>query len=86
MDFTVHIPDEIAPQLQAGGVDLSRQALEAIALEAYKSERITKKQLREMLGLTRYQLDGFLKDRGVMEEYTWEDLERDRATFSRLGF
>lgn len=83
----VHIPDEIVPQLQAAGGDLSRQALEALALEAYRNDRITKKQLREMLGFeTRYELDGFLKDRGSGDEYTWEDLERDRETLNRLGF
>jgi hypothetical protein len=36
MDLTVHIPDDIAPRLQAAGGDLSRRALEALALEEYK--------------------------------------------------
>ena len=86
MDLTVHIPDEIVPQLQIAGSDLSRRALEALALEEYKSGRISNAQLRKMLGFrTVNQIDGFLKERGVFHEYTVEDLERDRETLNRLG-
>lgn len=87
MELTVHIPDDIAPRLQAAGGDLPRRALEALALEEYKSGRITKPELRRLLGFgTRYKLDGFLKDHGVMEEFTMEDLEQDRADLRRMGF
>ena len=33
MDLTVHIPEELARRLTAAGGDLSRRALEALALE-----------------------------------------------------
>ena len=80
MDLTIHIPDEIAPRLQAIGGDLPRRALEALALAEYKNGHVTKPELRRMLGFgTRYKLDGFLKDHGVMDEFTMEDLEQDRA-------
>ena len=39
-----------------------------------------------MLGFeTRYELDGFLKERGVFHAYTMEDLRRERETLDRLG-
>jgi hypothetical protein len=39
---------------------LSRSALEGLALKEYKKERITKAELRRLLGFsTRYELDGF---------------------------
>ena len=80
MELTVHIPDEIMPRLQAAGGDLPRRALEVLALEECKSGHITKSELRRMLGFgTRYKLDGFLKDHGVKDEFTLEDLEQDRA-------
>jgi hypothetical protein len=61
MNLTVEIPDEIAGTL-GGGPDLSRRVLEGFALEEYKSERISKAQLRRLLGFeTRYELDGFLQ-------------------------
>lgn len=81
MELTVHIPDEVVQRLQAAGGDLSRRALEALALEEYKSGHITKPELRLMLGFgTRYKLDSFLKNHGVMtDETTMEDLEQDSA-------
>jgi hypothetical protein len=87
MDLTVQIPDELASRMSASGADLSRRALEALALEEFKSGRITKPELRRLLGFgTRYRLDGFLKAHGVYEDYTMEDFERDRDALKQLGF
>jgi hypothetical protein len=70
MDVTVQIPDDLASRLAAAGGDLSRRALEAFALEEFKSGRLTKPELRRLLGYeTRAALDGFLKAHGVFEEY-----------------
>jgi len=63
------------------------EAPEEQALEAYKVGDITGPELRRLLGFgTRYQLDGFLKSRGVFMNYTMEDLEREREDLRRLGF
>ena len=40
MNLTVEIPDDLARRLSAAGGDLSRRALEAFALEEYKSKRM----------------------------------------------
>jgi hypothetical protein len=65
---------------------LSRRALEAFALEEYKSGHLTKLELRQLLGYeTRVALDGFLKAHAVFEEYTLEDLEQERRDLMRLG-
>ena len=87
MDLTVHIPDEIATRLRSSGGDLSRRALEALALEEYKSGHITKAELRRLLGFgTRYRLDGFLKAHDVWLDYAMEDFELEREDLRRLGF
>ena len=87
MELTVQIPDELASRMSASGAALSRRALEALALEEFKSGRITKPELRRLLGFgTRYRLDGFLKAHGVYEDYTMEDFERDRDALKQLGF
>jgi hypothetical protein len=84
MEITVHIPDDLASRL---GSNLSRRALEALALEEFKHGRLSKVDLRRLLGFeTRAALDGFLKAHGVYFDYTLEDLERDREDLSRLGF
>jgi hypothetical protein len=61
MELLIQIPDELASRMSPSCVDLSRRALEALALEEFKSGRITKPELRRLLGFgTRYRLDGFL--------------------------
>jgi hypothetical protein len=65
---------------------LSRRALEGFSLEEYKVGRITKAELRRLLGFeTRYELDGFLKAHDVWMNYTIDDLRREVATLQLLG-
>jgi hypothetical protein len=86
MNLTIQIPDEIARDPAAAGGDLSRRALEAFALEEFKSGHLTSPELRQLLGYeTRAALDGFLKAHGVFEEQTLDDLERERPDSTRLG-
>ena len=86
MEFTLQIPDDLVSRMSTDGGDLSRRALEALALEEFKSGRITKPELRRLLGFsTRYQLDGFLKSHDVFDDYTMEDLEQELEGLKRLG-
>ena len=87
MTVTVHIPDDLAGRLSASGGDLSRRALEALAAEEYKHDRLTKPELQRLLGIeTSFQLDEFLKAHDVWIEYTLEDAERERESLERLGY
>jgi hypothetical protein len=87
MNLTVEIPDDLAGRLSAAGGDLSRRALEAFGLEEYKSGRITKAELRRLVGIaTRYELDGFLKAHEVWIDYSVEDFRREMQDLKRLGF
>jgi hypothetical protein len=87
MNLTLEIPDEVAARLNAAGADLSRRALEALIAEEYRQGRLTKPDLRRTLGFTTSdQIDTFLKTHAVRIEYTVEDLERERAGLTRLGF
>ena len=73
-------------KLPPGGRDLSREALEALAAEAFRRDRITKPELQRLLGIeTDYQLDGLLKAHGIWIEYTSEDAVREERTLDRLG-
>ena len=84
--LTLNLPDELSAALTASGQELSRAAIEAIALEAYRERRLITAQLRRILGFeTRYELDGFLKQHEVWLEYAPQDLERDRETHRQLG-
>jgi predicted HTH domain antitoxin len=86
MEVTMQIPDDIAARISQSGPDLSRRALESLALEELKSGRITEPELGRMLGLARLQIDGFLKAHGVYQDYTLEDFEQERQALKELGF
>jgi predicted HTH domain antitoxin len=86
MQVTVEIPDDLASQLIPAGQDSSRTLLEGAALKAFCEDRVTSYELCQILGFeTRYQLDGFLKDRGIHHgAYGPEDLKQDIRTIDRL--
>lgn len=85
MQFTVDLPDDLAGQLVPAGQDPARAALEDMAVEAYRAHRLTEHQLAVILGMDRYQLDGFLKQRQVWLEYTTDDLRKELDEQRRLG-
>lgn len=82
MEVTLHIPDDIAKRLSATGADVSRRALEAIALEGYREQTLTLHQVSEMLGLSRVETEDFLDEHhaplAVIDE---ADLDREAALF-----
>ena len=85
VEIVVKLPDDVAEKLQINGGDISRQVLESIALESYRSERLTGVQVMRILGFeSRMELDAFLKAHEVYLDYTLEDIERD-AEASRLA-
>ena len=85
MRIWLDLPDSVVAQLAEEGCDLSRAALEALAIDAYRTNRITAHQLCELLDIpSRYELDGFLKRHGVPLEYSLDDFEREGATSARL--
>ena len=86
MNVTVRIPDDLAERLSATGGSLERRALEALALAEYQVGRLTRAELRRLLGFeTRYELDGFLKAHGVNEGMTVAEFEQEQQAVDRLG-
>ncbi len=85
MNVTLRIPDKLAKRLSAQGSNLERRALEAFGLAEFQAGHLSSAELRQLLGFeTRYELDGFLKEHGVFEEYTLANLESERRTLDRL--
>jgi Uncharacterised protein family (UPF0175) len=61
MQIIVTLPDDLAQH-----PDPAREALEAFAIEGYRSGALSAYQTRQLLGFeTRYEFDGFLKDRQI---------------------
>lgn len=86
MQLIVEIPDDFAGRFNVGSNELSRRALELLALEQYKNGHLTESELQRLLGFgTRYELDGFLKAHEVWADVTIEDLRQDLRDLESLG-
>jgi hypothetical protein len=78
MDVQIHIPDELASAILVDQPDLARAALESLALEGYRSQRMSEAQVRRLLGFrTRMQVHAFLKQHNVYLNYSVQELEQD---------
>jgi predicted HTH domain antitoxin len=80
MQITVDLSDDIARHSDPG-----REALEALAIEGYRSGTLTHYQASQLLGMSRFECDGFLKSRQIYDHaYNAEDFEQDLAVFRQL--
>jgi len=80
MEITVKLPDDLVERKNPG-----REALEALALEGYRSGALSHYQASQLLGLSRFAFDGFLKERGIYDHaFGVEDLKQDEETLREL--
>ena len=80
MEITVELADDIAQHPNPG-----HEALEALAIEGYRAEKLSHYQASQLLGMTRFEFDALLKERDVFDHaYAEEDLRQDLATLARL--
>jgi Uncharacterised protein family (UPF0175) len=85
MQVTLNIPDDLAAHLTEAGKDLSRAALEALAVEGYRTERLTESEVRQMLGYeTRMEVHALLAAHDVDLHYTKEHLQQDIDASNKL--
>ncbi|MBI3695690.1 MAG: UPF0175 family protein [Acidobacteria bacterium] len=81
MKITVELPDDVAQHANAG-----REALEALVIEGYRSCALTHYQASHLLGLSRFEFDGFLKERNIYDHaYSLEDFEPITLTVSKTS-
>jgi len=80
MKITVELPDDVAQRPDPG-----REALEALAIEGYRSAALTHHEASQLLQLSRLEFDTLLKRRNIDEHaYDVEDLDQDLETLGRL--
>ncbi len=85
MDVQLQIPDDVARVIQNQQPDLSRAALEALALEGYRSQRLSEGQVRRFLGFrTRMQVHTFLQAHNVYLNYSIRELQNDLASLKHF--
>ena len=82
MEVILRIPDDVAECLALAGCDVSRRALEALALEGYREQALTLYQVSEMLGLSRVETEDFLGRHHVpLAAIGNAELDREAALF-----
>lgn len=80
----LQIPDDIAEKLVKKWKDLSRYALEALAIDAYRERILTAYEVQRLLGhSSRWQTEELLKRSGADLGYAEEDLREETATLRR---
>jgi predicted HTH domain antitoxin len=82
--LTLELPEDLAALLGAPQRDLSRTALEALAVEEYRAHRLSDKQFRRLLNVSRLEADRILKAHGVWLDYGLEDFEREGEALRQL--
>ncbi|HKS24573.1 MAG TPA: UPF0175 family protein [Thermoanaerobaculia bacterium] len=85
MKVSLEVPESLVERLGGSAADLSRAALEALAVEAYRQRRITRHELQQLMGIESfYEMEVFLKQHEVPLDYSIEDLKADIETSARL--
>jgi len=86
MKVTIDLPDDVSAALKGRWDDVPRRALEALAIEAYRTGALTETQVRRLLQLeNRFQVHELLKAHHVPLRYTEADLEDDLRAQRELG-
>ena len=86
MRVTLDLPDDISAALESQWQDIPRQALEALAVEGYRTGALTENQVRRLLDVeSRFQVHALLKDHRVPLRYTDADVGSDLAAHRELG-
>ena len=78
MAVTIELPPDVEQRLRAETPDLDCEAKEAMLVELYRQDKLSRYELSLALGLTRFETDAVLKQHNVIEDLpTPEELEED---------
>lgn len=84
MLVTIDIPEAVAKVLGENPGAIGRELLEQASAEAYRSGKLTRGQVRGMLGLDWEGTEQFLATHNCDRHYGVKELEEDRANLARI--
>jgi hypothetical protein len=83
MEVTIELPDDIARTL-GNAKEMPRKVLEAFVAEAYREQRLSRRQLSQVLGYDYWQTEEFLTQHEARRPFTLADLQVDRNSLASL--
>ena len=84
MTVMLELPDDVAQALASQG-DISRRALEALAIEGYRQETLTQLQVGKMLGLARIETEEFLARHVDFYTFDPQELHREAEALEKYA-
>lgn len=82
--ITIELPDTIIQELPPSSGGISRRVLEAVVLEGHRTERYSRGEVAQLLGLSWHESEQLLAEHGIPYQYALEDLDEDRQTLNRV--
>ena len=79
MQITVELPEDIARHPDPG-----REALQALAIEGYRSHKLTQFAVGQMLSLSRIETEDLLARHVDLYDYSSQELEAEAHLLNRL--
>lgn len=85
MAVTIQLPPEVEQRLRVSIADLDAAAKEAMLVELYRQEQLSRHELSCALGIDRFETDALLQRHNVTEDLpSTQELERDLERARRL--
>jgi len=85
MTLTISIPEALEEALRRNvGGDLDAYVREVLAVDLYRTRKLTHGQLQKFLGVSSHQADAVLKKHGGVDDVSAEELEQQVETSQRL--
>ena len=86
MSLTIHLPPSAEEAFRrAWGEQLDRKAFEALLLEGYRTQTLSRYEVQQLLGFdNRWDTEEWLGQHGAEISYSLQDLEADRTTLDRI--
>ena len=83
MIFSVEVPDTFAKPLHLDGPQPDRRALEALALDGYRSGELSRGQVSELLDLEVNETMKFLEEHGCLQSSSFAEHERSLERYRK---
>lgn len=78
MNISFEIPHDIEQQIRTDGGDLNRDAKEIYLMEQFRQAKLSHRQLEDALGLSFFETEELLKQRGLGQDIDPDEFEASR--------